>query len=488
MSTAKAYYILTLLALVASGSCQNQCPSQMDADVLILGAGMAGLGAAETLSKNGINNFLIIDQRSKIGGRVQTEIFGGGIIEQGPQWLFVYDPDAPEDVRNPLVELVERCGVTLRDIPFGGRGLISYNSRGSVILQDIVPELARFQAALAPDIIQSIVDGLPEGEDMSVSEGLRIGGFNARTQLQKHAEHVAWSVIRGVSFPQNLCSYRNYIDPATVSLRTDYGPNIAIRVVTSGFFAIAKCVADEFLGENDPRLILETAIVEIEWSDECVCAISRAGRRFCAPYAIVTFSIGELQNGFVKFTPEMPFIKTISLNQYEMSHILKVYISFNETFWDTEVDAISYLNEERGYQYYPLFATWGQRLAEPTHVLEAVVFDLEESKRVVYQDPEITRREIGQVMRDIYGDRASEPLAITQNNFIPNPYFFGNLVGIPPNLGRRQFDELNVPLGNLYISGEGVFFEGRATVHGALIHGRRTAATIVELLRGPLKS
>ena len=82
-----ARVIAVVLALVSSVRSQAQCPGQMDADVLILGAGMAGLGAAETLSQAGIDNFLIIDQRDQVGGRVQTAEFGGGIVELGPQWL-----------------------------------------------------------------------------------------------------------------------------------------------------------------------------------------------------------------------------------------------------------------------------------------------------------------------------------------------------------------------------------------------------------------
>ena len=179
-----------------------------------------------------------------------------------------------------------------------------------------------------------------------------------------------------------------------------------------GLSAIPRCLAEEFLAENDPRLILETVIVDIEWSDDCVCAISRAGRRYCAPYAIVTFSIGELQNSVVKFTPPLPMIKNITLNQFEMGHILKIFVAFNETFWDDDVDVISHSNEFRGREYYPIFSTWGAQFPQRTNVLVAFVDGLDESKRIAHQDLEITRQEIAQVLRDIYGDRASEPTDI----------------------------------------------------------------------------
>ncbi len=179
--------ILLLLTLIADVRSQAQCPGQMDAEVLILGAGMAGLGAAETLSKNGINNFLIIDQRDKIGGRVQTEKFGGGIVELGPQWVIAADRNVPEDMQNPLLEIVRRCNITVHDL--GGRGLVSYNRQGESIALQLAPEFGNYQAALAPDVVQRVLDALPEDEDLSFSQGLRIGGWNPRTQLQEHVEH-----------------------------------------------------------------------------------------------------------------------------------------------------------------------------------------------------------------------------------------------------------------------------------------------------------
>jgi monoamine oxidase len=44
----------------------------MDAKVLILGGGVAGVIAARTLKENGIKNFVIIEARNELGGRLQN--------------------------------------------------------------------------------------------------------------------------------------------------------------------------------------------------------------------------------------------------------------------------------------------------------------------------------------------------------------------------------------------------------------------------------
>ena len=325
-----ARVVAVVLALVSSVRSQAQCPGQMDADVLILGAGMAGLGAAETLSQAGIDNFLIIDQRDQVGGRVQTAEFGGGIVELGPQWLLNVDLD-PTDDRQPLLEYVTRCNIALRGAPFTSLGVVSYNSRGENIDEAVGEKLADIAAAQTPDVVQSILDTLPEDEDISLTQGLRVGGWNPRTELDEHAEYR--SVDFPFAFPGGRVSYRDALTPDIIRPRTmTFADTPVSRIVINypeGLSALPRCIADGFLAENDTRLILGTTIVEIEWSDDCICATSRAGKRYCAPYAIVTFSAGVLQNNVVKFTPPLPMIKNITLNQFEMGHFLKIYLAFN---------------------------------------------------------------------------------------------------------------------------------------------------------------
>lgn len=56
--------------------------------VVILGAGMSGIGAAKTLAlRHGITNFVIVDAQSVIGGRLHDVPFSGVRIEIGANWV-----------------------------------------------------------------------------------------------------------------------------------------------------------------------------------------------------------------------------------------------------------------------------------------------------------------------------------------------------------------------------------------------------------------
>ena len=56
--------------------------------VIIIGAGIAGLSAAVDLIENGVTQILILEGQNRIGGRIQTSELGIEPIELGAQWLY----------------------------------------------------------------------------------------------------------------------------------------------------------------------------------------------------------------------------------------------------------------------------------------------------------------------------------------------------------------------------------------------------------------
>ena len=65
----------------------------MKTKVVIIGAGAAGIGAAEFLHNNNIN-FIVVEARDRIGGRIWTHDFQGFVVEMGANWIHgQYDED-----------------------------------------------------------------------------------------------------------------------------------------------------------------------------------------------------------------------------------------------------------------------------------------------------------------------------------------------------------------------------------------------------------
>ena len=107
--------LLLLLYLVSSLSqCfptgSGSAPSEPNHHkVLILGGGVAGVIAARTLHQNGIDDFIIVEARHELGGRMMSHSFGGKTIELGANWI--QGTQTGNGPANPIFELAKKHNI-----------------------------------------------------------------------------------------------------------------------------------------------------------------------------------------------------------------------------------------------------------------------------------------------------------------------------------------------------------------------------------------
>ena len=408
--------------------------------------------------------------------------FAGSVIDIGPQWLFTEaDPTNESLPLNILYQIATQCGLELRPDGLGTRGQVSYDRNGADISASLAPVFGRYFGAFGAGLQMAArldAEDPEETVDYSVEVGLRLSGWNPRTPEEQHVEAVTFDFP--VVEPTGVVSFRR-------CLGRDRPRFPVIRPVTDqrGYPYLAECIGEDFLGSDSSRLHLNTVVSAIQWSDECVCATAQENgetRQYCAPYAIHTFSIGTLQFRTVQFEPALPETKVFAYNVLFPSSFQKVWISFNETFWDTNVDFITYMDPILGREYYPVFTPVGAYTPGNPPILEAFISG-ETGLRVGIQDPEITKEQIVDILRRIYGDRVTEPVDIFVHDYATNPFFYGNIDSSLVGSNRQTFANYAAPVGRLYFSGSGTSAAFTSNLQGAYYTGLATATAILEDIR-----
>lgn len=135
----------------------------MDCDILIIGAGAAGLAAARTAQAAG-RRVQLLEARDRPGGRALTDTSLGAPFDLGATWLH-------DAARNPLADLARDLGVALADSDAARREVTFLDGRRAT-----AAETAEFDAAWADFERAMRARAAQPGPDIPAAAGAPRGG------------------------------------------------------------------------------------------------------------------------------------------------------------------------------------------------------------------------------------------------------------------------------------------------------------------------
>lgn len=459
-------------------------PPKMDTDVLILGGGMSGIAAARTLY-DAKKSFLVLEAYEQIGGRIRSAMFGGTRVELGANWIEGLGPDlcskchslAKPAMINPVYDLIvnSKVNFTCTD----ERSLKVYEQGGRLIPTRQAADV-RYSDRLS-DCMEAEWRKFPK--DISAREALRNCGWRPGSAAEELIDWFAHDFYYTQTPEASSCAMayplQTYSDFGTCSL--------FVVDQSEGYSRIVRDLAHDFANS----VKVNTEVEQIRWYDngaKRVCVrtsnlVTGGKRTYCAPRAIITFSLGVLQSDEMQaaFLPPLPAEKLKAISKLHMGYYLKIFLRFDKTFWDTDVQFIGHASSHRGH--YPLFQPLnsqdGYFLPAHTHIIIATVTG-SEALRVSRQSKNATEQELLSVLRSIYPHHDAQLLESIVPDWNVNKFFRGAYSNAP--LLKNGFPDLSTPVGSLYFSGEATS-KYYGFVHGAYLAGVQTARIVLDDMR-----
>jgi len=437
--------LLRLLGLLLASRTLPPAQAARPQKILVIGAGIAGLAAAQQLHRAG-HGVEVLEARERIGGRIHTShLWQDAPMDLGASWINGFEG-------SPLGDLARSIGLRTaqtrydNSIAYGRSGKpfsASDEQRVEQLRKRIKRVLSAAQDGATDQSLQAAVEAGLDWDSLKMSDRSL-----AELLLNSIYEH----------------EYGGSTQQMSAWWWDDDGDFDGGDVIfPDGFGAIAEHLAKGLsirLGQVVQRIAWDDAGVRVD-----VGQILRADR------VIVSVPLGVLKAGAIEFAPKLPATKRRAIEALGMGVLNKCFLRFARTFWPTDVDWIERVPERRGE-----WTEWVS-FARPTGKPVLLGFNAADFGRQIESssDTQIVAGAM-RALRGIYGDAIPMPLGQQITRWASDPFALGsysfNAVGVDP----KMRDDLAASIDKrIYFAGEASHRKHFATTHGAYLTGLRAA-------------
>ena len=413
-----------------------------DVDVVVIGAGAAGISAARELTGRGLT-VTVIEADSRIGGRVHTDTEAFGVpYDTGAHWLHYREA-------NPFVDYGLRHGFDMYESP--DEGVFHVGDR---LATD--EEYAAYENAFR-SAISAMSRAGRKGLDVAASEVVPdLGEWGLTVDLYAGAYEMA------ADFDSISCA-----DWYSGEDGTDW-------YCREGFGTLFAHSA------RDVPVTLETAAFEVRWGGPGVEVVTDNGT-IKARAVVVTVSMGVLANGNIKFDPPLPVKKQEAIDALTMGHMMHVALQLNENFFGVGEDG--YFGYKITEEMNGAPKGFGALVDAGGHGITYCDLGGDFARQMSDEGPGATHDFVVAELKKAFGSKVEDAIENSDIfDWTSNPHTYGAYSSAEPG-GAWSRGELRRPEADrLWFAGEALSRDDWATVAGAHKSGLVAAADIHDTL------
>jgi monoamine oxidase len=427
----------------------------LDADVVVVGAGVAGLAAARALALGG-QRVVVLEARDRIGGRTWTDSSLGVPIDLGASWIHGVDG-------NPLWALAPGFGIetvefTVGSFQFDGRPIAWHDPSGAALSAEdtsaFVADLHTVDAALDAVVAQAPPPSTYAAAVDTVLRSLQWQGDRA-ARVREYTAHRS----------EDLCGA-----PVTVldahGLDEEHVPGDEV-VFPGGYAQYARALAEGL----DVRL--SSVVRSVTQAGDSVTVGLADGTTVAAPQVVVTVPLGVLQAGDVVFDPPLSAPVAGALDRLGMGAYDKVFLRFPARFWGD-----SWVVRQQGSAGVDWHSWYDMSRVTGAPVLAALVGGAGARRLETLPDAMVVDEGVA-ALRRMFGPSVPQPEAFRITRWAEDPFSRGSYSYLHVGASPDDHDLLGTPSGRVQLAGEATWSDDPATVHGALLSGLRAAGRLL---------
>jgi monoamine oxidase len=305
-----------------------------DADLVVIGAGLAGLSAARTAAGAGAS-VVVVEARDRVGGRTLNEEIGDGqVVEVGGQWIGPTQDRLAALARELGVDTFPTYGEGENVIEYGGR-LRRYRGTIPRINPVVLLDVERAQRRLNQLARRVPLEAPWEAPNAAALDGQTVATWMRRNLATKGGRTLLELGIEAVWAAQpeelSLLDLLFYVHSAgSLEMMFDTEGGAQQDRFVGGSQRIAILMAQEFGREN---LFLGSPVRRIERADHGV-TVHADGATVRARRAIV--ATAPTLAGRIAYDPPLPGFRDQLTQRMPLGTVAKCMAIYDEPFWRAE--------------------------------------------------------------------------------------------------------------------------------------------------------
>ncbi len=431
-----------------------------DVDIIVIGAGAAGLAALADLDRAG-QHVLCLEARDRIGGRIMTvhDPLCATAIELGAEFIHGRSPEI-WDIINAGQLAIYDCGDSAVRLQ-NGRVQSGDTWRG------------------IGQVMEEMEKAAETGSDRSFLDFLNSTKYSAETKRWAAAYVEGFNAAR-----QEKIGIASLTQDARASDQID--GDSAFRLV-NGYDGVPLHLLRQ-VKEPLSKLRLNSIAESIAWQPGSASvrvrnALTNQIKTLRCSRVVVTVPLGVLQanpemEGSIRFQPEPEALQ--AARSLAFGQVLRLVLRFREPFWENNKD-ISFagflLSNEK------LFPTWWTTLALHAPIITGWSASPHADELLGQEPSTLIAKAIASLSR-ITSTVSSQVENLLESAYFhdwyADPFARGAYSYVPAGALPARETLAQPVAGTLYFAGEAADLEGHsATVHGAIASGRRAARLIL---------
>jgi monoamine oxidase len=447
-----------------------------EADVVVVGAGLAGLAAARALTKGGAS-VVVVEARGRVGGRVENHDIGDGkVVEVGGQWI------GPTQDR--LAGLARELGVETFPTHAAGENLIEYE--GSV--RRFRGTIPRINPAVLVDVQQAqmrlnrLARRVPLHAPWDAPNAAKLDAQTAATWMRRNIRTKSGRMLLGLGIEavwaaqpedMSLLHVLFYIHSAGSLERLFDTEGGAQQDRFVGGSQLVPLRMAEALGED--RIVLSAPVRRIEHGAD---GVTVHGEEPVARGRRAILAIAPTLAGRIAYDPPLPGYRDQLTQRMPLGTVAKCMALYAEPFWRSEG-----LSGEGMSDRGPVRLTFDNSPPDGSPGVLLGFLEGRHARELGRVRPEERRSAVIGCFARMFGPRAARPDDYVERLWAEEEWTRGCYgCHMPTGAWTNYGPALHAPVGPLHWAGAEYAQVWNGYMDGAVRSGEATASEVVELL------